>query len=146
MRSRQRRVSLPPSVRSRIMARIRGRDTKAEVALRRALWALGARGYRLHAQGVVGTPDVSFRRQRVAVFVDGVFWHGHPVKYRRILSNHWRERIKRNRAHDRIVNWTLIGGGWAVLRMWDLDVLANPTEAAGRVVTVLSEKASIHRG
>ena len=83
--------------RSRIMSRIRGKDTKPELAVRRILWKLGLR-YRVHDRTVLGTPDISNKRRRLAVFVDGCFWHGCPVCYREPKTNRdfWRSKISRN--------------------------------------------------
>src|SRR5438874_13409125 len=69
---------LSPAGRSRVMARIRSRNTTPELALRRALFAQGVRGWRCHAKRLPGKPDLAFTRWRIAVFVDGCFWHGHP--------------------------------------------------------------------
>jgi DNA mismatch endonuclease (patch repair protein) len=69
---------LSKETRSRVMARIRARDTKPELLLRRALFASGVRGWRLHVRDLPGKPDLAFRRWKVAIFVDGCFWHGHP--------------------------------------------------------------------
>src|SRR5687767_6028947 len=69
---------LSKETRSRVMARIRSRNTGPELALRRALHAAGVRGWRCHAKHLPGKPDLAFTRWRVAVFVDGCFWHGHP--------------------------------------------------------------------
>ena len=67
--------------RSRIMRSVGHYDTKPELALRRALFAAGLRGWRCHRRDVAGTPDLAFVGKKVAVFVDGAFWHGHPDKY-----------------------------------------------------------------
>jgi DNA mismatch endonuclease (patch repair protein) len=69
---------LSKETRSRVMSRIRSKNTKPELALRRALWAAGVRGWRVHSNWVPGRPDIAFTRRRVAVFVDARFWHGHP--------------------------------------------------------------------
>lgn len=141
----RRRLNLPPVVRSRIMARIRGRDTKAELALRRALCALGYRGYRVNVRGVPGTPDLVFARQRVAVFVDGVFWHGHPSKFRLIRSDNWKRRIEGNRRRDRQVNRRLVRAGWKVVRLWDLEILEESRIAAQRVLAAIAQNGSSSR-
>ncbi len=69
---------LSPEGRSRNMAAIRSKDTKPELAMRAALRRAGATGYRLHRRDIPGRPDAAFIRWKVAVFVDGAFWHGHP--------------------------------------------------------------------
>lgn len=110
--------------RSRNMAAIRRRDTKVERILRSALWAAGVRGYRVDARGVTGHPDISFGSKRVAVFVDGCFWHRCPLCYREPKSNqdYWRHKIERNAARDCEVNERLADEGWMVVRLWEHEI------------------------
>lgn len=120
--------------RSRIMSRVKARDTKPELALRRALWALGVRGWRCHRQDLPGRPDIVFGPAKLAVFVDGAFWHGHPSKYKAGQSGEfWDRKIAENVARDTRVNAELTALGWTVLRLWDFDVLRDAKEAASRV-------------
>lgn len=104
------------------MRRVKTRNTGPELALRRALWAEGVRGWRLHPKGVTGKPDLAWRGRRVAVFVDGAFWHGHPDHYRGQSGPFWDAKIARNRARDAAVNLALDAAGWTVLRFWDFEV------------------------
>jgi len=104
------------------MSRVRSRDTGPEIALRRALWAAGLRGWRLHPKRVPGRPDIAWIGRRVAVFVDGAFWHGHPDHYHGQSGPFWDEKIARNRARDVRVNAELSDAGWTVLRFWDFEV------------------------
>jgi DNA mismatch endonuclease (patch repair protein) len=105
------------------MARIRSRDTKPELLLRRALWKDGVRGWRCHAGGLPGKPDLAFTRWKVAVFVDGCFWHGHPDFFTPGKSGaYWDAKIERTRARDRLANEALAKAGWQVLRFWDFEV------------------------
>jgi DNA mismatch endonuclease (patch repair protein) len=114
---------LTPETRSRVMSRIRSTDTKPELALRRALHAVGIRGWRCHPHGVPGKPDVAFRRWRVAVFVDGRFWHGHPDFFTFGKSGeYWDAKIARTEERDRLANKALAADGWKVLRFWDFEV------------------------
>jgi DNA mismatch endonuclease (patch repair protein) len=72
--------------------------------------------------------------RRVAVFVDGSFWHGHPSKWQPgRWQGYWDEKIRRNIARDRAQDATLSDGGWAVLRVWDFEVEQDPSGVAGRV-------------
>jgi DNA mismatch endonuclease, patch repair protein len=131
----------PPDVRSRVMARVRGRDTGPELALRRALWFIGVRGWRCHRPNLPGRPDLAFGRAKLAVFVDGGFWHGHPSKYWQGRSGpYWDAKIARNQARDDRVNAELRRAGWSVLRLWDFEVVADPEGAALKVRDLL-EKA-----
>ena len=122
------------------MASVRGRDTRPELALRRTLYAIGVRGWRCHRRDLPGRPDLAFGRRRVAVFVDGGFWHGHPSKYRPGRSvDYWDEKIARNKARDSALNEQLRQSGWRVIRLWDFEVEADPLEAAARVKALLSQ-------
>ncbi len=124
------------------MSRVRTRDTAPEVALRRALWALGVRGWRLHPKDLPGRPDLVFRRHRLAVFVDGAFWHGHPDHYRGQSGAFWDEKIARNRARDETVDGELGGLGWSVLRFWDFEVEKTASECAENVRHALGQTAN----
>ncbi len=108
--------------RSRLMSRVRTRDTKPEMLLRHALWAAGLRGWRLHPKTVPGRPDLAWLGRRVAVFVDGAFWHGHPDYYWGQSGKFWDEKIARNRARDVQINAELAKCGWCVVRLWDFEV------------------------
>jgi DNA mismatch endonuclease (patch repair protein) len=121
------------------MASIRKRDTVPELTLRRALWGAGIRGWRCHVR-ITGTPDLVFARWKLAVFVDGVWWHGHPDYLPRGRRGpYWDAKIAKNQTRDTDVNRILEASGWTVLRMWDLDVLADPGSAVEIVCSTLRE-------
>jgi DNA mismatch endonuclease (patch repair protein) len=126
-----------------MMARVRHKDSKAELALRRALHASGVR-YRLHSPDLPGRPDLVFRSRRVAVFVDGDLWHGNPEEVRRrgrasladlfpTRTEWWVAKIERTMARDREVTGALEAGGWTVIRFWEHDVLRDPAGCAEQV-------------
>lgn len=122
------------------MAGIRARDTKPELALRRALRRHGLTGYRIHYRKIVGNPDICFVGRRVAVFVDGAFWHGHPDYFTFGKSGpRWDEKIRRNRARDEHVNSVLAESGWRVLRFWDFEVRAGADGVAASVAEALQD-------
>lgn len=133
-------MPVDPVMRHRVMASIRSRDTKPELTLRRALWALGVRGWRCHIN-LTGTPDVAFPRWRVAAFVDGVWWHGHP-KYipRGKRGPYWDAKVEGNRRRDQFVNHALRERDWTVVRLWDLEVIADPHKAALQVINALKSR------
>lgn len=119
------------------MASIRGADTRPERRLRSALWHAGARGYRCHWPGPGGRIDIAFTRQRVAIFVDGAFWHGHPSKWQPgRWSGYWDEKIRRNIARDERQNAALAEAGWRVIRVWEFEV---DHDAAAVAQTVIRE-------
>lgn len=119
-----------PEVRSRNMAAVRSRNTKPEVRLRHALWHHGLRfftsqGYnRLSKKSVPGSPDILFPSVRLAVFVDGCFWHGCPVHYTAPETNSefWRRKLCQNLSRDRRVTEELRKQGWTVLRVWEHEL------------------------
>lgn len=127
------------------MARIRSRDTKPELALRKALWSAGLRGYRKNLKGLPGTPDVAFMKYGLAVFVDGDFWHGRDFGKRRdglLAGNNgafWVAKIERNMARDSNVDAALRSMGWRMLRFWGSDVLRDAASCV-RVVAGALEK------
>ncbi len=108
------------------MQHIRSKNTKAEVLLRKTLWHRGVR-YRKNYRELPGTPDIAITKYRIAVFVDGDFWHarGHEEKPgEQIQTNKpfWSKKLKRNIERDKEVNQALLEMGWLVLRYWDSDV------------------------
>ncbi|PJI45639.1 MAG: very short patch repair endonuclease [Rhizobium sp.] len=108
--------------RSRMMAGIRGKDTKPELVLRRALHARGFR-FRLHAKDVPGRPDLVFSKHRAVVFVHGCFWHRHEgCRFATIPSTRpefWQEKFEANVARDSAVVETLLNRGWRVATVWE---------------------------
>lgn len=116
---------LTPKQRSFCMSRIRGRDTKPEVALRKKLWQLGLR-YRLGAK-LPGKPDLVFPKHRVVVFIDGCFWHGCAKHMVEPKSNKkfWLNKIQRNKARDAEVNRILKKSGWNIIRIWEHEIRAD---------------------
>lgn len=126
------------ATRSAVMKRIKGRDTGAEMLLRKTLYSLGVRGWRCHRRDLPGKPDLSFTRGRLAVFVDGAFWHGHPSKYWRGRSGgYWDGKIERNIERDRRANRQLAAERWNVVRIWDFEVESDPVAAARKVLEAL---------
>jgi len=126
---------------SRTKQRNRKTGSKAELALRRALWRLGVR-YRLYCSDLPGNPDLAFFRQRIAVFVDGDFWHGRDWARRQERlhsgnnSAYWIAKIAYNRERDLRNNALLAELDWRVLRLWETDVLKDPERAAEQVAAL----------
>ena len=128
------------------MSRIRSKDTVAELMLRRELWARGFR-YRLHAKGVPGKPDIVFKGARVAVFVDGDWWHGRVLAeegegaLRKVLrtsrQDWWVSKLSGNVARDQRVTAELESLGWLVIRVWESDIKRALGDVADRVESAL---------
>ena len=132
-----------PEQRSRIMAAVKGKNTNPELMLRRALYAAGVRGWRCHYKGAAGTPDVAWPSLRVAVFVDGAFWHGHPSRHKPGRSGqYWDDKIARNVERDRTADAALASLGWSVVRVWDFEVRRDLDSVVARVLQALAERTT----
>lgn len=138
--------------RSRMMAGIRGKDTKPELILRRALHARGFR-FRLHSKNIPGRPDLVFPKHRAVVFVHGCFWHRHAnCRYATTPSTRvefWREKFESNVARDSAVVTALIGSGWRVAMVWECALRTpNSIQAAADSVSLWlpSEERQIEIG
>jgi DNA mismatch endonuclease (patch repair protein) len=113
----------PTPGRSRNMAAIRSRNTRAEILLRQALRDRGLTGYRAHHPDLPGKPDIVFTRWKLAVFIDGAFWHGHPEHFTfGRLGLYWDEKIRRTQQRDREQEAALKEKGFVVIRFWDFQV------------------------
>jgi DNA (cytosine-5)-methyltransferase 1 len=129
---------------SNLMRRVKSRDTKPEVAFRKALWARGLR-YRICDDALPGKPDLVFPRYRLAVFIDGDFWHGYQWQRRGLSTledqfretpskDYWVRKITRNVARDEARTSELAGEGWRVLRFWESDLKQNLSECVAMTV------------
>ncbi|RZJ90059.1 MAG: very short patch repair endonuclease [Chryseobacterium sp.] len=111
--------------RSKRMANIKGKNTKAEVLLRKALWANGIR-FRIHVKNMPGKPDIVINKYRLAIFVDGSFWHGFQwqIKKTKLKTNaqFWIPKIERNMQRDKINQKKLEEAGYIIMRFWDHDI------------------------
>ncbi|WP_136467881.1 very short patch repair endonuclease [Flagellimonas onchidii] len=111
--------------RSKIMGKIRGKNTKPELAFRKALWAAGYR-YRIDYKKLIGKPDIVLKKHKTVIFIDGEFWHGYNWEERkqRIKTNRefWIPKIERNIQRDQEVNAALDALGYTVFRFWESEV------------------------
>lgn len=125
--------------RSEQMSRIRGADTSPERVLGSALRARGIT-FEEHAKTPAGRPDIVFPALRVAVFIDGCFWHGCPTHYvrPRTRTEFWSARLRENVARDRAQTRDLEAAGWAVVRVWEHDVFTALESVINRIVERLA--------
>jgi DNA mismatch endonuclease (patch repair protein) len=124
------------AVRSRTMAAVKSTGNRStERVLRARLACSGISGWRMHARDVAGCPDFVFDRERLAVFVDGCFWHGCPSCHRPPSSNqeYWTRKVARNRSRDRRNSRALRIDGWTVLRVWEHALRGNPESVLRRI-------------
>ncbi len=122
--------------RSKIMRAIRSTNTKDEVRLAKALWHLGYR-YRKNNRKVFGTPDLTFKKLKIAIFVDSKFFHGKDWKTQknRFKSNQefWQKKIERNIQRDIEVNNYLMEQGWTVIRFWSTEIKNNLEDCIAKI-------------
>jgi DNA mismatch endonuclease, patch repair protein len=126
---------------SRVMSANRAKNTKPEVALRKALWTQGLKGYRLHMKTAPGRPDIAFPAKRVAVFVHGCFWHRCPLcKPRAPKSNidFWQNKFDRNMERDKRKEQELREANWKVLAIWECEIKNNVQEVVNRIEHALA--------
>lgn len=120
--------------RSYCMSRVKGRDTGLETILRSTLHRQGLR-FRKHVASLPGKPDLVVARARLAVFIDGDFWHGYRFPaWEHKLPEFWRKKIGLNRARDRRNFRTLRRRGWQVIRIWEHDIARDLAACSARVL------------
>lgn len=129
--------------RSKNMKAIRSSNTKMEIMLAKALWAMGYR-YRKNDKSVYGKPDLTFKRIKIAVFVDSEYFHGKDweVNKRRIKTNRkfWWDKIESNMKRDLQVNKQLKKEGWKTLRFWSHDVNKNLRTCTRKVEQLIEKR------
>jgi DNA mismatch endonuclease (patch repair protein) len=125
------------------MSRVRGQDNMLERKLRTALWRHGVR-YRL-ASSLPGKPDLVFPVQRVALFVDGCFWHRCPLHatYPRTSANFWEAKLNGNVDRDRRVDNALGSEGWTVVRVWEHDIESDLPSVVSTLIRQLQQSAAV---
>lgn len=130
------------NTRSFNMSRIRARNTKPEIRLRRFLWACGLRGYRLHTN-LPGKPDIVFSRKKLAIFVDGCFWHGCSQcgdgRAPKSNTRYWTAKRGLNRERDLRRTRELQAMGWTVLRLWEHEVHKELEKSVARIEHLLGQ-------
>ena len=123
------------------MQHIHAKDTRAEVMLRKTLWQKGVR-FRKNFRLLPGTPDIAITKYRIAIFVDGDFWHAHgheenPGEQIQTNKSFWTKKLKRNVERDKEVNEALLERGWIVLRFWESDIKRNLSKCVEEIMQYL---------
>ncbi|WP_214761749.1 very short patch repair endonuclease [Exiguobacterium sp. s129] len=120
--------------------KVRGKDTKMELKVRKALWHRGLR-YRKNYKKLLGTPDIAFPNQKLVIFLDSCFWHGCPLHYREPKSNQefWNEKIKRNQERDAEQTEHYVCQGWTILRFWEHEIASDFERVINDIVTTYDQ-------
>jgi len=126
------------------MSKIKGKDSKIEVAFRKKLWSKGFR-YSKNSKNYFGKPDLALPKYETVIFVDSCFWHG-CKKHGSIPSTRkkfWTEKINRNKARDGEVDRHYKKKGWIVIRTWEHEMRKNPDELIDRIVLILKNVSRV---
>ena len=131
--------NLTPKQRSHCMSRIKGKDTGLEVRVRSALHKKGLR-FRKHVKKLPGKPDIVFIKARVAVFVDGDFWHGYRFpSWENKVSDFWKKKISKTRERDLRNHRKLRNMGWEVIRLWQHQIKRDFETCIAKIVSAVNE-------
>lgn len=135
---------LSPEQRSERMSRVRGKDTKPELKIRKLVWSLGYR-YRLHSKKLPGRPDLVFPSRKKVIFIHGCFWHQHGDNCRqyrmpRSRLDFWLPKLESNKKRDVLNQQLLSEQGWDYLIIWECW-LKDTEEVATRITNFLEDKA-----
>lgn len=134
--------NLTPEQRSYCMSRIKGKDTGLEMRVRSELHRRGFR-FRKHVKELPGKPDVVFTKAKVAVFIDGDFWHGYRFPaWEHKVSDFWKQKINKNRERDIRNHRKLKEMGWTVIRLWQHDLERDFQECIERIRAAVNEARS----
>jgi DNA mismatch endonuclease, patch repair protein len=116
------------------MSQIKGKNTDPEIKLRKLLSFHHIKGYRIHYD-LPGKPDIVFTKKKIAVFIDGCFWHKCPVDFQEpeTRKEFWMKKINSNVERDKKVNEKLRFDGWIVLRFWEHEIRKNPDDVVKKI-------------
>jgi len=135
------------------MSSVKSKNTRPEIALRKAIWRKGLR-YRVNFSKLPGKPDIVFTKAKIAVFCDGDYWHGHNWAIRGLknleeeLSGYtefWARKIRSNINRDKNVNELLERDGWIILRFWESDINHNVSYCADQVYKIYLLEREKHK-
>jgi len=134
---RDNRSPIPTSeIVSRVMSKNSARDTQPEIMLRKHLWKNGFRGYRLHWSKVPGKPDICFPGRKIAIFVNGCYWHRCPkcnLSLPKSNFDFWKSKFEKNIKRDRVIKEQLIELGWTHIVIWECEIKNNVNNCVGSI-------------
>jgi len=126
---------------SKVMSANKAKNTKPEIALRKALWNSGVRGYRLNWKKAPGRPDISFPGRKIAIFINGCYWHRCPtcdLPLPKSNTEFWKEKFDNNIARDKKKNKELLDLGWNVLVFWECDIKSDIYTCFDKIERILN--------
>ncbi len=130
---------------SKVMSANKAKGTKPEILLRKQLWDKGLRGYRLNYKKAPGKPDIAFTSKKLAIFVNGCYWHRCPKCNYQLPKNNtqfWEEKFQRNIDRDKRKNAELKAIGWSVITVWECEIKENINTVVTRIELLLNKIGS----
>ena len=129
-----------PKIRSKIMSKIRHKNTMPELTLRKKLWAEGLKGFRLHWK-LPGKPDIVYTTKKIVIFIDGDFWHGYNWKKLGKIppKKYWQGKIQKNIDRAKKYNKILRKEGWKVIRLWEHEINKDIGNCIKRIKKILNK-------
>lgn len=127
---------------SKVMSSIKDRDTKPELMIRKALWDEGLKGYRLHWKKVPGRPDIAYPGKKIAIFVNGCFWHRCPYCKPPVPKSHasfWDEKFAKNIERDKRKIEQLEDNSWKTLTIWECQIKKNALACVEKIKALLDK-------
>ena len=125
---------------SKVMSANKAKNTKPEIALRKALWSEGYKGYRLNWKNVPGRPDIAYPGKKIAIFVNGCYWHRCPkcdLPLPKTNTIFWKEKFEKNVKRDKKKNDELLSLNWIVLVFWECDIKSDISNSIQKIKKVL---------
>lgn len=140
---RDKRSPIPSSeLASKVMSSIRAKNTKPEVIFRKLLWYNGIRGYRLHWKKVEGKPDIAFAGKKIAIFINGCYWHRCPkcdLPLPKSNTEFWKKKFERNVNRDKRKIFTLREIGWKVFVFWECEIKSDPELLIEKIRVIMKD-------
>lgn len=130
---------------SKVMSRIKGKNTRPELLLRKRLYSLGLKGYRIHIKHLPGRPDIVFTKKKVAIFINGCYWHGCEVcgwKPPKHNTEYWINKINKNRSRDLEKVDALSVLGYTIVVIWEHEIKRNIDDVVSRIISILNVRKS----
>ena len=128
---------------SRVMSANKAKNTKPEITLRRALWSEGLKGYRVNWKNVPGRPDIAYPGKKIAIFVNGCFWHRCPkcdLPLPKTNTKFWKEKFDKNVKRDKKKNDELLSLDWKVTVIWECEINSNLSKYVNLVAKKINVK------
>jgi len=127
---------------SKVMCSNKGKNTTPEIVLRKHLWKNGFRGYRVHKGDMPGSPDIVYSKKRLAIFVNGCFWHRCPrcdLPLPKTHTDFWKKKFQRNIERDKEKIDELRSLGWKVITIWECEIKKDISSCVERIRSILEE-------